>query len=164
MATKKKPAPTPSAPLSITFDMSITEAHSLDRCVIKHGHLVTASPPFTARDDGDSHLSRDPEDEFLGEILGVEEGRLLLFRRRDPDACPAHFGWRPTLGRQYIVFRFSESDDGDASAELLADDSAEAVDDAMRQIYRRYRPNRTYTRTAETLGLRACPSNHPPPC
>ncbi len=135
-ATAAVPPPTPAAPrLELTFDMgSFKDAHMLDRCDPGPDGYVVASPPFHLHDE--THVN--PMDKFLGQVVGIQTARALLFRRRDPDIVDGC-----EVGGRYVLTRFCDDETGEVWSMPVRGDDDAAVLQAIREttaLYRGHRP------------------------
>ncbi|GJD54990.1 MULTISPECIES: hypothetical protein [Methylobacterium] len=131
------PAPAAAPALALTFDMGFwTKAHAEDRIEFEPAlgkpHRV-ACPPFHLHDEERA----EPIDEFLGQVVGVEHGRALLFRRRDPDVMDGC-----EVGQRYILMRFWRDDTGEVWSMPVRGDDADAVRVAIWRTVNLYRRNR----------------------
>lgn len=131
------PAPAGAPALALTFDMGFwTKAHAEDRIEFEPAlgkpHRV-ACPPFHLHDEERA----EPIDEFLGQVVGVEHGRALLFRRRDPDVMDGC-----EVGQRYILMRFWRDDTGEVWSMPVRGDDADAVRVAIWRTVNLYRRNR----------------------
>ncbi|WHQ72058.1 hypothetical protein [Methylorubrum extorquens] len=139
-ASEASPAPAGKPALGVTFDMGFwTKAHAKDRIVFEPAlgmpHRV-ACPPFHLHDE--EHADPvDPVDEFLGQVIGVEHGRALLFRRRDPDVMDGC-----DVGGLYVAMRFWRDDTGKVWSMPVRGDDADAVRVAVWRTQNLYRRNR----------------------
>lgn len=123
------PGPVPEAapphpePL-LTMDMGrFRDAHGIDRCEVgPKGGYVVSCPPFHLHDEDEV----EPSDEFLGQVVGVEKARALLFRRRDP-----HVMDRCEVGQRYVLMRFWEDEDGQVWSMPVSGDDDASVHEAI---------------------------------
>ncbi|UYW24827.1 hypothetical protein OKC48_16260 [Methylorubrum extorquens] len=134
-AGEASPAPAGKPALALTLDMGrYKDAHQLDRCEVgQAGGYVVSCPPFHLHDEERA----DPLDEFLGQVIGVEHGRALLFRRRDPDVMDGC-----EVGGLYVAMRFWRDDTGKVWSMPVRGDDADAVRVAVWRTQNLYRRNR----------------------
>lgn len=124
-------------PLALTMDMGrFKDAHMLDRCEPGPDGYVVSVPPFHLHDEG----HEDPVDELLGQVVGVEPARALLFRRRDPDILDGC-----EVGQRYVLLRFWDDEDGQAWSMPVEGEDDDAVRRAIRATVALYRGNRRVT-------------------
>jgi hypothetical protein len=125
------PVPAVVPTMELTFDMGhLRHAHMLDRCEPGENGYVVASPPFYLHDEDEV----EPVDEFLGQVVGVAEGRALLFRRRDPcvmDGCD--------VGQRYVLIRFGDDEDGQVWSMPVEGEEDAAMLQAIRTTTSLYR-------------------------
>ncbi|WP_139234285.1 hypothetical protein [Methylobacterium pseudosasicola] len=107
------------------------DAHGIDRCEVgPQGGYVVACPPFHLHDE--DHV--DPVEEFLGQVVGVEPARALLFRRRDPDFLDGC-----KVGQRYVLLRFWDNDGGQVWSMPVDGEDDPAVSEAISRATALYR-------------------------
>ncbi len=124
-------------PLSLTMNMgSFKDAHGHDRCEPGPDGYVVTVPPFHFHDE--THV--EPVDELLGQVVGVEPARVLLFRRRDPDILDGC-----EVGQRYVLLRFWDDEDGQVWSMPVQGDDDDAVRLGIRRTVALYRGDRRAT-------------------
>lgn len=118
----------------LTMDMGRwMKAHDKDRIDfeprIGHPHRV-ACPPFHLHDEDHT----DPVDQFLGQVVGVEPARALLFRRRDPDFLDGC-----EVGQRYVLLRFWDDEGGQVWSMPVDGEDDPAVLEAISRTTALYR-------------------------
>lgn len=98
------PAVEPAPGLALTMDMGrLSKAHWSDR-TDPADRFEVACPPFHLHDED----LADPVDQFLGQVVGIEPARALLFRREDPDVLDSC-----KFGQRYVLLRFWDDKTGE---------------------------------------------------
>lgn len=133
-AVAAAPAPEAAPVLVLTMDMGRwMKAHDKDRIDFEprlgHPHRV-ASPPFHIHDE--EHA--DPLDEFLGQVVGIDPARALLFRRRFPDIMDGC-----EVGQRYVALRFWDDAEGQVWSMPVEGEDDGAVLTAIRTTTALYR-------------------------
>ncbi|MFY9292183.1 MAG: hypothetical protein WAP03_16050 [Methylorubrum rhodinum] len=133
-AVTPAPAIEPVAPLVLTMDMGrLSKAHLADRTDLADRFEV-ACPPFHLHDED----LADPVDEFLGQVVGVEPARALLFRREDPDVLDSC-----KVGQRYVLLRFWDDKTGEVWNMPVEGEDDRAVFQAIETTVVLYRRHRT---------------------
>lgn|GEM_PF-3490439 len=125
------PEPTPTVPaLIVTMDMGpLHKAHRRDR-TDPADRFDVGCPPFHLHDE--EHV--EPVDEFIGQVVGVEPARALLFRRHDPDFLDGC-----KVGQRYVLMRFHDDEEGQVWSMPVDGEDDPAVVEAIRRTTALYR-------------------------
>lgn len=123
------PAVEPAPGLALTMDMGrLSKAHWSDR-TDPADRFEVACPPFHLHDKD----AVDPVDEFLGQVVGIEPARTLLFQRRVTGGI---FGRE--VGTRYVLLRFWDDKQGQVWHQAVEGEDDRAVHQAIETTVARY--------------------------
>lgn len=130
-AVEPAPEEAPTEPaLTLTMDMGpFHKAHMRDR-PDPMDRFDVACPPFHLHDEDHT----DPVDQFLGQVVGIEPDRALLFRRQDPDIMDGC-----EVGQRYVLLRFRDDKEGQVWSMPVEGEDDAAVLTAIRTTTALYR-------------------------
>lgn len=114
-AAEKSAAPAPAVEPALVLTTDFGHRTEHDR---KPVLSWVVCPPFSLHENDD----HDVVDEILGQVVGIEPARVLLFRRRDPDIMDGC-----KVGQRYVLLRFWDDKTGEVWSMPVEGEDDQAV-------------------------------------